>query len=167
MLEYMGDAPANLGHLTDLLTRGGLKYVDLDPGPVGVGVGISFGETDYLVVTVLGPPNDNQAYITSAVLRNVNQDRAAVLNVCNQLTRDNAAYPTYLHDADAGWDVLIQQVYPVQLLVDVPPFFVSCVQLLPQAAARARSKFGESWLGGMPYSWSPDDVRRLFIRSML
>lgn len=95
------------------------------------------------------------------------RDSSVVLNACNDLTGNNPAFPTFLHDAEIGWDVLIQNSFPVQLLVDVPEFFFSCVSALPSAANDARVTLVDLGIGGNPYRWNKHDVDRLFVCSFV
>jgi hypothetical protein len=87
-------------------------------------------------------------FITAGVLRDINQDRLTVLTMCNARNQGTTAYPFFLHDADSGWDILIQQTFPVQLLLDVPQFFSACLRGVPDVAEEAQEEFLESNVGG-------------------
>jgi hypothetical protein len=161
--DLLRDAELNLTRLKDALTAVSLKYADIEPSATAVAVGVAFGDTDFVVVTISGPPNDTTAYLTTPILKDLDHDdRPDILEVCNELTGNNAAFPTFLHDAEIGWDVLIQDSLPVQVLVDVPAFFHSCVTALPPAAEYGRTKFGEKGIRGDLYRWNQIDVDRLF-----
>lgn len=168
MDELLELASHQLERIKVAVGQGGLKYLDLPPAPFGVGIGIAWSGTDYVVLSVLGGGSENQLMITCGVLKDVKQDRLAVLDACNRRTQNCAAYPFYLHDAKIGWDVLVQQTFPIELMLDVPTFFVSSATNLPQVAQMAREDFAAEWsLGGEPYRWNDDDVRRLLMRSMM
>ena len=133
---------------------------------VGVGLGIASSETDYIVLSVAGGL-EGILNLTAGVLKDVTQNRLNVLNVCNSLTQNNPAYPFYLHDAEAGWDIHVQQRYPIDVLLAAPSFFQSCVGNLPVMAKQGRNKFIEAGVRGQLYNWDHDDARRLLTRSML
>jgi len=105
-------------------------------------------------------------FITAGVLRDINQDRLTVLTMCNARNQGTTAYPFFLHDADSGWDILIQQTFPVQLLLDVPQFFSACLRGVPDAAEEAQEEFLDGNVGGRPYHWNLEDLERLLLRSL-
>lgn len=152
-----------------LCTQSGLKYQELAPTFMGAGIAIGFGETDYVVVSVGAGGNENQLMITSGVLYDITRDRAMALEAANYFTSNNTAYPVYLHDAEVGWALLMQQTIPVELALDVPSFFVNfCVKALPQVVANHRETAAEKWtLGGRPWQWVAEDHNALLFRSMM
>jgi hypothetical protein len=162
MTPLMQTARANLDQLTNVLRQNGMTYRDLPSWSMAVGIGVPYGPEEFVVVTISGPPNDNTVYLTTGVLRDVSHDRMVLLELCNSLTAENAAFPTYLHDSDLGWDVHIQQSLPVQLLMDVPPFFLATLGSLPGAASGARERALAVNAGGRHYQWNEEDVERLF-----
>lgn len=168
MDELLGIASHQLERIKVAVAQAGLKYLELSSTPFGVGVGIAWSEFDFVVLSVLGGGSENQLMITSGVLRDIKQDRLAVLDACNRRNQNNTAYPFYLHDAEVGWDILVQLTFPIELLLDAPPFFAASMTNLPQVAQMARDDFVAKWsLGGEPYRWNDDDVKRLLIRSLL
>jgi hypothetical protein len=168
MSDLLDMARQQLERVKLLTTQCGLKYLEQAPFPLGVGIGVAFEETQYVVVTIMGGDSSNQCSITSGVLRDITKDRLRALDACNHRNQANAAYPFFVHEAELGWDILLQQTFPLQILFAVPSFYANCVQALPLVTADARIDFEENWsLGGIAYSWSDEDVRRLFIRSML
>lgn len=169
MDELIELAKQQLERVKVLCTQSGLKYVELAPTFMGAGVAVGFGETDYVVLSVAGGGNENQLQITSGVLNEIKQDRAQALEAANYFTSNNAAYPVYLHDAEVGWALLMQQIFPVELLLDVPAFFTNfCVKALPQVVVQYRQTVAEKWdLGGRPWEWNPQDHNSLLIRSMM
>ena len=46
--------------------------------------------------------NSGFVHLTCGALRDVRRGRLLVLDGCNRLTQDRAAYPFFLHDADIG-----------------------------------------------------------------
>jgi hypothetical protein len=58
--------------------------------------------------------------ITVGVFKGVTQDRPTVLDACNTMTRDNPMYPVFLHDAQQGWDILVQQQFHIDLALKKP-----------------------------------------------
>lgn len=169
MDEFKELAQQQIERVKILCTHSGLKYVDLVPSAMGVGIAIGFGETDYVVVSVGAGGNENQLMITSGVLNDINRDRNMALEAANYFTSNNTAYPVYLHDAEVGWALLMQQTIPFQLALDVPPFFVNfCVKGLPQIVAEYRQVVTEKWrLGGRPWHWNTEDHNALLLRSMV
>jgi len=169
MDEYTELARQQIERVKVLCTQSGLKYQELAPFIMGAGIAIGFSETDWVVVSVAAGGNENQLMITSGVLNEITSDRPMALEAANYFTSNNTAYPVYLHDADAGWSLLMQQTIPVELALDVPPFFVNfCVKALPQVVANYRQTATEKWtLGGRPWQWNTDDHKDLLIRSMM
>jgi hypothetical protein len=169
MNELIALAVQQLERVKVLCTQSGLKYTELNPTFMGAGIAIGFSETDYVILSVTGGGNENQLLITSGVLNGIRQDRMLALEAANFFTSNNAAYPVYLHDAELGWALLMQQTFPVELMLDVPSFFVNfCVKGLPQVVVQYRQTIAEKWdLGGRPWQWTPEDHSVLLIRSMM
>jgi hypothetical protein len=105
-------------------------------------------------------------FITAGVLRDIHQDRLTASTLCNARNQGTTAYPFFLHDANSGWDILIQQTYPLQLLLDVPQFFSACLHGMPDAAEEAQEEFLNASIGGQPYQWNMEDLERLLLRSL-
>jgi hypothetical protein len=102
------------------------------------------------------------------VLKNVIKDRHGLLENCNRATRNNSAYPVFLHDAEAGWDILTQQQFPVEHVIANPGFMRANVENLPIAASRTRQTLLQNGVTGSVHSWSTgEDLRSLLIRSMM
>lgn len=169
MDELIGLARQQLERVKVLCTQSGLSYVEINPTFMGVGVAVGFSDTEYVVLSVAAGGNENQLQITSGVLFDINRDRLTALEAANSFTSDNSAYPVYLHDAEVGWDLLMQQTLPIELLLDVPPFFTEfCVRALPQVVNGYRVAIAERWdLGGRPWQWTTEDLDALLLRSML
>lgn len=167
MQDLLGAAKATLERVKALTTQVGLKYVELPEAPVGVGIAVGFGETQYTVLSVMGGGNEGQLNLTAGVLRDIQQDRLKALDLCNGLVRDNPAYPTYLHEAQIGWDILVGNIFPVSLLVGAPAFFANSVRALPKMADSIRPEFVQAQLGGEPFRWDDDGLNRLLLVSML
>lgn len=168
--NFLIEAQSQKGRLMAVTTQLGLRCVSLDDVPVGTGFALQWaseGNEERIVVVTIPGGEARTAYITSGVLADVQQDdRLALLEVCNSRVSENAALPVYLHDADAGWDILVQTVFPVELLVDVPPFFGSVLKSVPLAAETIRERLRtDARAGGRPYEWQ--DLDRLLLRSLL
>lgn len=143
-----------------------VDFTDLGHALVGVGVGVRSADGDFLVLSVAAGGSEHTLNLTAGLLKDVEHDRLAVLDVCNSLTRDNAAYPMFLHDAEAGWDIVVQQRYPVDLLVRSPRLLAELATDLPVVAAAGRARCRQAGVVGEPYTW-PDDGKRLLFRSLL
>lgn len=144
----------------------GLRTQSLDPGPLGVGFGVGFGDTDFVVVSAAGG-NDQHVSLTCGVLRDVRRERLLVLDACNRITQNRAAYPVFLHDAEIGWDVLLQTSFPLQVVLDAPGYAKAMLVGLPEVAAEARGQLLAGGVGGVGYRWEPADLQRLLVRSMM
>ena len=168
MDELVALARPQLERIKVLCTRTGLKYVDLPPEFMGVGIAVGFGQTDFVILSVMSGGSENQLMITSGVLNDIKRDRLAALEAANTLTRDNPAYPVYLHDAEVGWALLMQQTHFVEMLLDLPEYFSNCVRALPRVIVGYRNIISEKWdLGGRPWEWTPEDHQSLLFRSMM
>ena len=166
--EIVALARQQLERIKALCTQTGFRYADLPSQFMGVGMAIGFGPADYVILSILAGGNENQFMITDGILKYIDRDRVAALEAVNHFTQRNTAYPVFLHDADAGWALIMQQTLPIDLLLDVPPFFSSCVRTLPVVVKEYRQTVAEKWdLGGQPWSWTPADHNALLTRSML
>lgn len=165
--DYLAAAKATLERVKSLTNQVGLKYAELPEAPVGVGIAVGFGETQCVVLSVMGGGSEGQLNITSGILRDIKQDRVTALSLCNGMVRDNPAYPIYLHDAPMGWDILVSNVFSIRMLIETPTFFANAVRALPLVADNVRPKFLEANLGGQPFNWNPEDLNRLLLVSML
>src|ERR1035437_8882851 len=115
-------AMAQLDRVKSLLSSSGVRFLDLSEVFGGVGIAVASGETEYVVITVMVGA-EAALWVSSGVLKDVAHERLPALEACNRWNQSHAGYPCYLHDADSGWDVLMQQHYPLQLALDVPLFF--------------------------------------------
>jgi hypothetical protein len=166
MEDILAPAKATLERFKSLITQIGWKYVELPEAPVGVGIAVSFGDTRYTVLSVIGGGED-RLNITAGILRNIQQDQITALGLCNGMTRDNPAYPIYLHEALIGWDILVSNMFPIRMLFESPTFFANTVRGLPLVAEKVRPQFLEAKLGGQPFNWNDEDLNRLLLVSML
>lgn len=167
MQDILGAAKATMERIKALTTQVGMTYVELPEVLAGVGIAVRFGETQFTVLSVMGGGNEGQLNLTAGVLRDIQQNRLEALALCNSLVRDNPAYPTYLHEAQVGWDILVSNMLPVSLLIQVPLFFTASVRALPQMADSIRPEFVEAGLGGQPFHWNEDDLNRLLLVSIM
>lgn len=165
--ELILPALQQLDRVKRLLDRLGLRYDNLPPLVIGGGVAVPVSTSEYSVLSISAGGNENVLNITIGVLRDIiRQDRLGVLDACNMRTRDNSAYPLFLHDADAGWDILMQTRLPVNLVTEVPSYLHSLIHNLPMLAANHRIELQRQF-GGSAYQWEPHDRNRLGLRSLL
>lgn len=157
-----------LARIKVLCSQVGLDVVDLPEQFIGVGVAASFGPADYVVLSVMGGGVENVLMITSGILKDIRQDRLTALNACNYFNSSNTAYPVYLHDAEAGWALIMQQTIPIDLLLDNPEYFNVTAHHLPRAVAEYRQTIAEKWdIEGQPWAWNGQDLSSLLVRSMM
>jgi hypothetical protein len=123
---------------------------------------VAFGETDFVVVSTAAG-DGHPVSLSCGVLR----DRLLVLDGCNRITQDRAAYPVFVHDAEVGWDIVLQTSFPLQVLLDAPGYLRAMVVGLPDVATEARHQLLDSGVGGVAYRWERADLQRLLIRSMI
>lgn len=158
---------ATLNEIRQALTAAGLKYVDAGHFVMGAGVAVAWADGLYALLSVANFL-DNQFSITYGVVRDIHMDRPAALELCNRHNQNIAAYPAYLHDAQNGWDILQQNVLPLQVLRDAPQFvFGFYLTGNPQIVDGLRSQAVAAGLGGQPYRWDQENLGRLLPRSLL
>jgi hypothetical protein len=146
----------------------GLKYVELQPTVMGVGIAIGFGQVDYTILSVMGGGNEGQLITTSGILKDIAQDRLAALEIVNRFNQRNSAYTVFLHDAEVGWSLLVQRTTPVEVFLDSPTFLSALVRGLPVATAEYREELAQvTSLGGAPWVWTAEDHSNLLLRSVL
>lgn len=167
MDELLGPAQRQLEQAKGALTKIGLRYTELDPFMMGVGVGVPFGPADYVVISVSGGGSESMLNVTSGVLQDLPQDPLKILTVCNELTRDNPTFPHFLHDAQAGWAVLVQHRTLATVLYDVPDMMQVIVENLPVIARQSREKLTAAGVAGRPYDWNATDANHLLVRSLM
>jgi hypothetical protein len=162
----IADARSGLHRVERVLLELGVRYTSLDDHGVGVGVSVAWGDEAFLVVSV---PlfNPHTANITAGVLRDVERDRLAVLDACNRRNQSNPAWTYLLHDAELGWDVIVQQSFPIQLLVDVPPFLGACLEPTVHEVEEALPAFREAGVGGRRHSLGAGDAARVMSRGLI
>ena len=158
-------AVRQLGKIKNLLGEADLKYIDLGQGLNCVGVGLTWGDARWAVVSVAAGGLEDAVTITVGVFKDVTQDRATVLDACNTTTRDNPTYPVFLHDAQQGWDILAQQQFPINLVLSNPDYFRGSLENLPRYAGLRRPDLQKAGIEGREYTWNDEDLRRLLIRS--
>lgn len=168
MEELVAIARQQLERVKALCAQLGLKYVELGRQLMGVGIAIGFGPADYVILAVVGGGSENQISITSGILKDIKQDRLAALEAANHFNQNNTAYPVYLHDAEIGWALIMQLRFPIELLLHAPEHFSNYIRGAPHIVIQYRSTIAERWdLEGQPWSWTEEDIRALFTRSML
>jgi len=165
--DMLGPAIRQLDRVKVATADVGLPYVDVPSCPFGVGFVVSWSDARFVLASVPGGTVET-LYLTCGVLRDIEHDRLAALDQCNQLTRDNPAYPVFLHDAEVGWDILVQMCVPAALVDAVPQMFRGWCEHLPYVAERARQAFAaELDVGGVPHSLRrADELSRLLVRSL-
>jgi hypothetical protein len=164
--DLLAAARLSLSQVRRLTAEAGLSYVDLEENPAGVGIAVRFGEQCVLLSVIAGG-SEEQVYITTGILHDVKRDRTVILDLCNDMVRDNPAYPIYLHDDESGWDILLSNVYPIRALAALPEFFQNSVRALPEVAESARGRFLEADLGGEAFGSERSDLSRLLAESIL
>lgn len=164
---WLADANGQLSNLKQLTAELGLQFVDIPEHSMGVGFGVAFGQTEFSLVSVLAK-NEGTAFITSGVLRDINKDdRLGALEQCNAVVSEGTGVPVFLHDADAGWDLIAQVSVPAQVLFDVPPYYESLLRGVAETSTELRPKFQEAGLRGEVYRWDNVDAARLLSRSLI
>ena len=130
-------AQRNLAALRSLAEGGGFACSDVVGPPFAVRFCVGEpGQRRFVMVSILAfDDGENMVVLTTPVLKDVVQRRNRVLDLCNELTWENPAYPCVLHQTDEGADVLIKQRYPQDLLVTAPDFFRSKLESLPSVAS--------------------------------
>jgi hypothetical protein len=165
--ELTGLASRQLGRIKALCAQEGLNYIDLPDHVLGVGVGIGFGATGHVVLSVMAGGGEGKLMITSGILKDIKQDRLAALIACNSLTSGNSLFPVFLHDAENGWSVLMQLTYMIDLMLDNPEYFSLVVRTTPQMAAQHRAEIAAKYdLGGQHWQWSAEDLSMLLAKSL-
>lgn len=165
--EMIALARSQLGRIKALCDQAGLKYVELPDELFGVGIGVGFGEADYVILSVLGGGSESKVMITSGILKDIKRDRLAALNACNSFTSGNSLFPVFLHDAKHAWSLLMQLTYPIDLMLDNPEYFSLVVRTAPQMVAQHRAQIAEKYdLGGQPWQWTPEDLSMLLTKSL-
>lgn len=165
--EFEAAARQTLDRILDMCTQLGLKYLEIPSQILGIGAGVGFAEEDFVVLSVPEDGDSNELMITSGVLNDIKKDRISALEACNSFTCGNSLFPVYLHAADAGWALLMQQTNLVPLLLKNPDYFAFMVRTVPQVAAERRAEATERWeVGGRPWKWDRDELGILLIRSL-
>ncbi|WFE53889.1 hypothetical protein [Micromonospora sp. WMMD1155] len=166
-MDLLQLARRQLEQTKNALTNIGLEYVELGPFVMGVGVAVPYGPTDYVVISISGGGSESVLNLTSGVLQDVPRDPLPILSVCNDITRDNPTFPHFLHDAEAGWAVLVQHRTLATVLYDAPALMRVVVENLPVVARDSREKLAAAGVVGRPYAWNSEDANHLLIRSMM
>jgi hypothetical protein len=169
-MPVLDTAVAQMARVKAALIDLGFRFHDVGGFTIGVGVGIAFAETDYVAVSISAGGAEDTLYLTSGVLKGVAAeqpaDRLRIFQRCNYLTKTNSACPVFLHCADGGCDVLIQQCLVIEWVLADLRALRSFVERLPAMAGAARQEFDEAGAGGRAYTWNEDDLGRLLIRSV-
>ncbi|MEH0929071.1 hypothetical protein [Micromonospora sp. CPCC 205558] len=166
-MDHLQLARQQLEQTMNVLTKIGLEYVELDPFVMGVGVAVPYGPADYVVISVSGGGSESLLNLTSGVLQDLSQEPLPILDACNKITRDNPIFPHFLHDAEAGWSVLVQHRALATVLYDVRGLMQVVVENLPVIARASREKLAAAGVVGRPYTWNPADANHLLIRSLM
>ncbi len=157
----------SLAEVKNAVRAAGLTFVETNKFVMGAGIAVGWTENFYAMLSIANFL-ENQLNITYGVQRDISADRLAVLNLCNIHNQNLTAYPVYLHDAEAGWDILMQNVLPMQVLRDAPEFvFGYYLRGESVVVDELRQKIVQVELGGHAYAWNEGDVNRLLARSLL
>ena len=166
--EWEAAARRTIGAIDQVLGHLGFSAVELTgPGMIGLGRAVGWPDDKYCVISVGLGGSETMVNVVSGVLRDIQKDRMAALDACNSQTRDNSTFPCVFHDADAGWDILLVQRFPISVFAMDADFLKTCLeaQLMITDNIREDPKFVP--LGGVHYKWNDEDVNRLLIRSLL
>jgi hypothetical protein len=163
---FDGAARRQLNRLEATVSDLGLKFQELPECPLGLGFGVAWSATAFTVVSVNFEESVSLANVVAGVLKSVPQDRLAILNTCNLVTKDHPLFATYLHDASAGWDVLVGQRLPVDLLESQSGFFGQLLEYDPIRAESAVEKFAAAGIASARHTWDADDLQHLLIRGL-
>jgi hypothetical protein len=164
--EYLVPAERQLQRVRTVLDQGGLEYFNIPEELFGVGLAVPTVQHDYVVLSIF-PGGEEQLLLTTGILHNIEQDRLAALEAANHLTQNHPSTPVFLHFAPAGWALLLQVAWPIELLLTNPGYLNGLVRHLPVAAAEHRALVCERWdIGGRPWEWTAEQVRELLIRSI-
>jgi hypothetical protein len=165
--DYRALAAQQLERFKALCDQLQLQYVDLGAQLLGVGIAVGFGQTDYVVASIMAT-QENKLLITSGILNHIKQDRMTALEAANHFTMSNTLYPVFVHDAGAGGSaLLLQQTHPIELLIEAPDYLDVSIRGVPQIASKYRTTIAERWdLGGRPWAWNEEDIWALLTRRM-
>jgi hypothetical protein len=165
--SWLAAATQQLDGLKQLTDQIGLRFVELPAHSMGVGFGVAFGGTEYAIVSVLSQ-NERHAFISAGVLQDVSRaHRLDILEFCNTIVQEGAGTPIFLHDAEAGWDLIAQVTVPTQVLFDVPPYYGALLRGVASFAQQARMRLAEAGITGQTYRWDNVDSERLLSRSLV
>lgn len=109
-------AKQQLNRIRVALNEAGLKYLDIPNDVFGAGIAVAFSQTDYVILSVMAGGMESQLLLTSGILKDIARDRLEALEACNKFNKSNTAFPVFLHDAEVGWAVIVQQTQPVEVL---------------------------------------------------
>lgn len=165
MADHFRQAEATLQGAKLLLDQAGLNYVDV-PSMFGRSVALSWGDENFVLVSVAGPPNDHSVFLTCPVLGELEQNRTLLLEQCNYFTWSNPAFPVFLHDAEEGWAVLVATSDPAAVFHQVAGLLVSKIQGIRGAASVIRQGFLDAGARGSLWEWRSDHLSSLATRSV-
>jgi hypothetical protein len=160
------EVSTELDRVRSLTDQIGLEYVDLDPAAsFGQGIGIAFAHDKFTVLSI-GSATPSILYVTSGIVRNMeNQDRLGPLEACNLTNTQGNGFTCIFHDAENGWDSILQMQLPSQVFIDIPRFTANCVQIIADLAVEERAAHLAA-VGGRPYMWNEEDAQRLLWKSL-
>lgn len=164
-----GEALGKLAIITDALRNLDVSYVELTPpefeNSFAVGAAVRV-DSDFVVITVpLG--GQFEAYITGGALLDVAQeDKLGVLTICNNLTSSWSTPACYLHDAEDTWSILVQLKFLLPVVNDVPPYFRALIGAVASTLSEAREAFATAGITGRAWSWDPQNLKRLLIKTV-
>jgi hypothetical protein len=104
-----------------------------------VGVAVGFAQDAYSVISVAGGGNEGIVNVTVGVLKDLTQNKLAIL---------------------------LQVRFPMPVVLAASDYFVALTRQLPAFAEDGRKRLG-AVAGGTPYTWNDGDLRRLLLRSMM
>jgi len=152
--------------VASVLAAHGLQSYPLGRSVLGAGKVIALPAGGFTLVSV-GLFRHEMAYLTGGVMRNLAQDqRLAILNTVNEWNQNNSLFPAYLHDAAAGWAVLIQCTLRASQFAIAPRFPIELVTLMPQVVVALWDKLVGRGVSGEPFAYTTADLDQLLLRSL-
>jgi hypothetical protein len=169
-----------LAVITDAARSLGITVEDL-PLPEfsvegGVGAAVRWSENEYSIISV--PESmEFKAYLTGGVLWDLkHNDKLALLEACNDINSEIVTPTVYLHDGknvgmpngeNAGWSILRQVQFPVQIVFDAPPFFEhALLREMSTGPQETRQALAEQGITGRPWTWDAASVKNLLSNSL-
>jgi len=167
--DPLGDALGKLAFVTGALREFELPHAELAPpefeNSFAVGAAVRL-EAGFVVVSVpLG--GQFEIYVTGGAILDVPPDnKLDILTTCNDTNSGWGTPACFLHDAEDTWSILVQHKFPLPIVSDLPPYFRGILDSVASATVELSEKFAEAGLGGRPWTWEVENLKRLLIKSV-